>query len=672
MRSLPPSIACRLFLSAALALLGGCGSSSEPESQGRGELRPLNLILVTIDTLRADHLGCYGYGAVKTPNLDAIAARGALFENAVAPTPLTPPSHASMFTGQYPNVHGVRNTGGFVLQSSSITLAEVLRDRGWDTAAFVGAAVLKKMIGLDQGFAVYDDEMPKPSAADQREYPERPAGAVVDRALAWIEKQSGRPYFVWVHVFDPHIPYEPPAPFDEQYRSNPYDGEIAYTDRELGRLFQAIEKKSRAGDTIVAVLADHGESLSDHGEYTHGIFLYDSTLHVPFLLAGPGVPAGVRVKQQVRVIDLLPTVLELMGGAPPQESQGVSLVPALEGSEVASDFSYHETLFPKMNMGWAELRAMRTSRWKYIHAPRKELYDLVADPGEASNVLERYPEEAARLEERLASTAKELETVQARMGDEKSIEQLRSLGYLSGFTPPEFELTGEGIDPKDRVDILELLQVAVPLSTTLSEAKRIELLRQGVEKDPTNPSLYYHLGAEYEKTGRHQQAIDLYQQALSQGIRSGRLHSRIGDLYLRAGKKAEAIAAYEEAGRINPYAVESQNNLATAYLETGRVADAQHVFELILSVEEYAPAFNGLGLIAIQKRDFASAQRHFERAVQLNPDLVESQLNLGLIYKMQGDRVRARACFEAFVEKAPRSQYGELIPRVKEEIALLQ
>jgi arylsulfatase A-like enzyme/Tfp pilus assembly protein PilF len=675
----PPSVTRRgaqglPYLVAAIVGVLACCGSSEKEAPALAKLRPVNVLLVTIDTLRADRLGCYGYQDAATPVLDGLAASGALFENAVAPTPLTPPSHASMFTGQYPHVHGVRNTGGFVLQSSSVTLAEILQQQGWDTAAFVGASVLKKIVGLDQGFTTYDDQMPKPDASRQmREDPERSAAAVVDRAITWLDGQSGGPFFLWVHVFDPHIPYEPPAPFDQQYRARPYDGEVAYTDRELGRLFEAVGKKAPPQETLTVVMADHGESLSEHGEFTHGIFLYESTLHIPFLLSGPGVPAGLRVKQQARTIDLLPTLLDLLGGSAPPESQGVSLVPAFQGEEVATEPSYHESLFPKMNMGWAELRAMRTNRWKYIHAPRRELYDLAADPGETTNVLDRFPQEAAHLEEQLKETARSSEKVQARMVDGKTMQQLKSLGYLSdGFSPPEYELTGKGIDPKDRVGILELIQVAVPLSSGLSPARRIELLRKGVEQDPANPSLYYHLGAEYEKAGRHRQALELYQAALGQGIRSGRLHSRIGDLYLREGKKAEAIAAYEDAGRINPYEVESQNNLATAYLEAGRVADATRVFDFILSVEEYAPAHNGLGLIAIQRQDMGSAQRHFERAVKLDPDLVESQLNLGLIYKMQGDRDRARACFEAFVARAPRNQYGPLIPKVEAEIAMLQ
>ena len=357
-----------LAVSAGLAILCSCRTSRESLPHGRGSdrtdvrpLRKLNVVLVTIDTLRPDRLGCYGYSKAETPNLDNLARKGMLFENAVSHTPLTAPSHASIFTGQYPTVHKVRDTGGFVLQPSNAALAPILQGQGWDTAAFIGASVLKKRFGFNQGFAVYDDQMATP---------ERRAGEVVDRAVRWLDSQSGKPFLLWVHLFDPHLPYDPPSPFKEKYSGNPYDGEVAYTDRELGRLFDRIAKKSPAEDTLIVVLSDHGESFSEHGEYAHGVFLYDATLRIPLLIAGAGVPAGLRVKQQARTIDLLPTLLELVGIGVPQNVQGVSLTPAFTGKAVAAEWSYAETLFPKFNMGWAELRGMRTNRWKYIRAPR--------------------------------------------------------------------------------------------------------------------------------------------------------------------------------------------------------------------------------------------------------------------------------------------------------------
>ncbi|MDP3000669.1 MAG: sulfatase-like hydrolase/transferase [Bryobacterales bacterium] len=488
---------------AALLVLGSCRPGEKTSAPPPP--RRLNLVLVTIDTPRPDRLGCYGYSSIETPNLDRLAQRGALFENAVCQAPLTAPSHASMMTGLNPTAHKVRDTGGFVLSGSHTTLAKILQQQGWDTAAFVGASVLKKRFGLDQGFAVYDDAMPKPA-----EDSERRAGEVVDRAVAWLGSQSGKPFFLWVHVFDPHLPYDPPSPFREKYKGRPYDGEVAYTDQPLGRLLESVAKKSPQENTLIAVLSDHGESFSGHGEYAHGVFLYDTTLRIAFLLAGPGVPPALRVKQQARTIDLLPTILELMGGKTPPEVQGASLRPAFAGKGVPTADSYAETLFSKLNMGWTELRGIRTSRWKYIRAPKPELYDLAQDPAETSNVIAQHPAEAQQLEAKLKSAigaGADTEKVEPAAMDARTMKQLRSLGYLGGSSQGKQTLTGKGIDPKDRVEILKLLHTA--MYSGLPLAQRIAALRQAVAQDPTNPTLYNNLGNLYLEAGRSGELMKL-------------------------------------------------------------------------------------------------------------------------------------------------------------------
>jgi choline-sulfatase len=671
-----------LLLALGLLLLAGC--SSKPKrgpttTIEQSRLQPLNVVVVTIDTLRADRLRCYGYANIETPVLDGIAKRGVLFENAVAQSPLTPPSHASIFTGQNPTVHKVRNTGGFVLQSSARPLARILQDQGWDTAAFVGSAVLKKLFGFNNGFSVYDDEMPRPGGKSEfRDDPERKASIVVDRAIQWLQaRPSGKAFMLWVHLYDPHIPYSPPPEFATKYKGRPYEGEIAYSDSQLGRLLAALEAKAPREKTIVAVLSDHGESLGEHGEHTHGVFIYDSTLRIPFLIAGPGVPAGVRVKQQARSIDFLPTVLELMGGSTPANVQGLSLVPAFSGKAVATDIAYAETLYPKMNMNWSELRAIRTNRWKYIRAPRPELYDLTSDPGETQNVIDRHRPEVQRFEAQLkdfiSPAGDGTEKVDTAMVDERVLEQLKSLGYVGGSAGRSYELTGTGRDPKDTVDILLLIDEAESGASRVPESKRIDLLKQALSRDPQNPSLYYQLGGRLEKNGRYEEALQLYRSALNKGIESGRLHSRIADLLVRRGEKDAAIPEYEQAAKINPADLDSQTNLATAYLEKGRVADAERVFKWILTSDaNYAAAQNGLGLISIQKQDGNAARGYFERAVQLDPDLVEAHMNLGILYTMAGERARARASFEAFLAKASPTQYGNIIPRVRQELAALR
>ena len=636
----------RSVLFAAALVLAACGSGAK-KSAPEG-MRRLNVVLVTLDTLRADRLG------PRTPNLDRLARRGVLFENAVAQAPLTSPSHASMMTGQYPTTHKVRDTGGFVLAPSDHTLAAILQRQGWDTAAFVGSSVLKRRFGFNHGFAVYDDEM--------KENAERRAGEVVDRAVAWLERQSGKPFFLWVHVYDPHLPYSPPAPFPQTY-----DGEVAYMDQQLGRLFDAVERKP---DTLVAALSDHGESFSEHGEYAHGVFLYDTTLRIPFIMAGPGVPAGRRVRQQARTIDLLPTLLELMAAKAPGAVEGISLAPAFAGKEDAAAWSYLETLFPKLNMGWAELRGIRTPRWKYIRAPRPELYDLARDPGETTNVIAAHANEARELEAKLAGvTGGGAEKVQPAQVDQRTLAQLKSLGYLGGGSQREYALTGQGTDPKDRTEVLRLLHFGV--YSGQPAARRMAMLREAVAKDPANPALYSNLGDLYAAAGRNAEAMKLYQDALKSGIRAAWLFSRMGNLCLRQGKKNDAVPLFEAAAQINPYDYESLQNLAVAYRETGKIADAEAVLRAIIdSGEPFAPALNEMGMVAYQKGDKAAAQGYFEKAAQLDPAY---QLNLARLYKMTGDKARARAAFEAFLAaKGGSAEYRQVIPQVREELAAVQ
>lgn len=658
---------------AALLALVAC-RQPEKSAQTTAQPRLLNVVLVTIDTLRPDRLGCYGYTKAATPNLDKLARNGALFENAVTHVPLTAPSHASIFTGTYPPVHKVRDNGGFVLDGPQATLAEILQRKGWDTAAFIGASVLKRSFGFSRGFTLFDDQMPKLEPGQPSgDYAERRAGAVVDKAADWLRGQTGRPYFLWVHVFDPHSPYDSPSPFREQFRGRAYDGEVAYTDRELGRLFDAVARKPGSENTLLVVLSDHGESLQDHGEFSHGVFLYDATLRIACILSGPGIPKGARVKQQARAVDVLPTILDFIGEKPLAYAQGASLVPAMNGKPDPNVWSYAESLYPMINMGWAELRGIRTNRWKYVRAPKPELYDLSSDPAETANVFEEHPEEVKALEARLRSVAADGEKVETAMIDRRTMEQLKSLGYVGGSSHAQYTLQSKGTDPKDRTDVLRLLYLAISPDWAGKTSERIPLLRKALAKDPGNPTIYYHLGDEYSKAGRIVDAINLYEQGARHGIGEAWLYSRLGNLYIQRGNRQEAIAAFENAARRNPSDCESLSDLGMAYLDTGRPADAERVYKWCLATgDAFAPAYNGLGLAAVEKRDMAAARGYFEKAVQADPDLLEAQLNLGRSYKMIGANTRARECFEAFLAKATPAEYGAIIPRIKAELAELR
>ena len=661
-------LACICFVAVV-----SCHRSANPSAVA---LRPFNVVLITIDTLRPDHLHCYGYGKIETPTIDRIAQTGVLFENAVTQTPLTPPSHASILTGLNPPAHKVRDTGGFILPDAIPTLASLLHDRGWDTAAFVSSAVLKKRFGFDRGFAVYDDQMPRPGGPqDFIEDAERRADATIDRAIAWFDGHGANRFLLWVHLYDPHTPYNPPPPYREQYKDRPYDGEIAYVDHELGRLMEALHRRSPSDKTLVAVLSDHGESLGEHGEYSHGVFLYDATLRIAYLLSGPGLPAGVRVKPQARTIDFLPTVMDLLGGSPPAGVEGTSLLPLATGQDADTTVSYAETLFPKIALGWAELRGIRTNQWKYIRAPRAELYDLSRDPAELHNVVDEHPVEVRKLEAQLEAAVKANgpEKVETTPLDERTLAQLKSLGYTSGFSPRSYSLDGQGADPKDRVPVLKAMDDAERPESGLSASRRIELLEQAARIDTRNPLLYRQLGARLERAGRLDEATKIYRTALANGIESGRLHTRLADLLVRAGQKVEAIAEYEKGAQLNPADAGSQINLATAYLEAGRLPDAERVFKAVAAMESSnAAAQNGLGIVAIQRQDPVAARGYFERAVEFDPDLVDAHLNLGLLYKMSGDRARARLCFERFLAKASPREYQDVIPKVRAELADLQ
>ena len=422
---------------------------------------------------------------------------------------------------------------------------------------------------------------------------------------------------------------------------------------------------------MIAVLSDHGESLSEHGEYTHGVFLYDSTLRVAFLLAGPGVPQGLRVKQQARGIDVLPTLLELMGGKAPQGLPGTSLTPAFHGKAVSTAWSYEETLYPKINMGWAELRGIRTNDWKYIRAPKPELYDLVHDPAETANVIGSHPKEVGQFEAKLKAVIPiGPEDVTTTMVNQRTLAQLKSLGYLGGSSARGYALTGKGIDPKDRIAVLKLLYLAVSPEAGTPSSQHVALLVRALAEDPANPTVIYHLGDEYRKSGHAGEEMKLYQDGIGRGLRNGWLLSRLGFLYLQQGNKDEAIAAYEKAAQANPSDVESLTDLGMAYFETGKLADAERVFQWSLATDDkYAPAYNGLGMVSIQKQDLGAARDRFEKAVHFDPDLLEAQLNLGRVNKIMGFTAEARKCFETFLAKAPRDQYGPIITKLKEELA---
>jgi choline-sulfatase len=670
---------------AFLLLSSGCRRSEEPSSSHVP--RDANILLITLDTTRADHLSCYSdlppvgerRGTTKTPHLDALAARGVLFSRAMVQVPLTLPSHASIMTGAYPTRHGLRDMEGFVLDKSHPTVASITQGNGYATAAFVGARVLAKPFGLANGFTSYDDDIGNQSEEDNPAgtVAERRAAVVTERALTWLRENGQRKFFLWAHYFDPHAPYDPPEPYKHLYARDPYSGEIAYTDEQVGRLLDGLQQMGLESRTLVVVLGDHGESLGEHGEMTHGVFLYDSTLHVPFILAGPGVPRGKIIHDQVRSIDVMPTLLAFLNLPPGPEVQGVSLWPLIrQGIRVASGYSYSETLYPRTYMGWSELRGMRTDTWNLVVAPRPELYNLQRDPGAQHNLISEYPADAERLQKKVWEVAGEKgrqEKLAARPTDTNTLREFKSLGYLSAGTPRQIQLGTAAPDPKDRVAVLKIFSRVEDLLNKKDYAQVARIAEQGLRLDPTNPRCHLYLATAYEQTGQYQRAIEVFQHALEVKVETDKVYSRLGIDYLHLRHLDKAVEAMAHANRLNPMDLNNLLNLGMAYFQLGRVDDAENAFRAITAQNDrYAAAHNGLGLVAIERRDTETARREFEKAVEVNPNEVKSLLDLGILYQHTGDREQSLHYLQLFMSKVPRGQYTDQLPAVREAIRELK
>jgi arylsulfatase A-like enzyme/Flp pilus assembly protein TadD len=474
-----------------------------------------NLLLVTIDTLRADHVGVYGYAQAATPALDALAGRGVRFEHAHSAAPLTGPSHSTILTGLYPPVHGVRDNVVFALDPSHRTLATLLKARGYETGAFVGAYPVAAAFGFRQGFDTFVEnfhESPIPGAGAQRR-----ANEVADDAISWLQERGAGPFFLWVHFYDPHAPYDPPEPYKTTMTGRPYDGEIAFADSQLGRVLEALRATGREGDTVVAVLSDHGESLGEHGELTHAVLVYESTLRVPFLLTGPGVATGKVVAQSVGTVDVAHTLMALLGFDGPPGSPGRDLRAAWGKGPLPPEPLYAESIFGRLNCRWSSLRAWTAKDWKLIDGHRTELFNLAEDPGETRNRAADEPQLVNRMRDALRSAVASM----APGGDRprtaavtpEQEETLKSLGYAAG-SGGAGELDDPTLpDPRDLVHVYERLQILVHAQgMTLEEARQQAILL--AEQDAGNPFAHNTVASLSYRTGHLALAARAYHRAL--------------------------------------------------------------------------------------------------------------------------------------------------------------
>jgi len=577
-----------------------------------------HLLLVTIDTLRADRVGAYGHRAARTPALDALSRDGTRFERAFATAPITLTSHASLLTGLYPPGHGARHNGLRVTPGTR-SLPAILRNSGFATAAVVAAFPLDRRFGLEAGFDLYSDRMPRDGRG--RSLNERSGREVSDEAIAWLERQRERRTFLWVHFFEPHAPYLDPSGTGRP-ASERYDDEVAAADRETQRLLTALGDRAR--ETLVVVASDHGEAFGEHGETGHSLFVYDTTLRVPLMLRGPGVPAGRVVAEAVSLIDVVPTVMRLLG-LPPPDTDGIDLGPALAGRPVAGRELYAESFAPLLDFGWSPLRALRSGGMKAIAAPRPELYDIVRDPEESSDLApaapsdRRYASPSLSAPESVAVAPAALGTLLARIetygpadlpagshparAEPGTAARLAALGYLQGASTPK---AGRP-DPKDRRDLAA--RIAEVTSGEAQGARLLSLLTGIVREDPHNGQMQLRLADMLLTTGNPRQAERHFEAAIEARVPSADPYIGLAMCHAGRGRREAAMATLLEGNRVEP-----GNPIVQA----------------------------NIGLLEAQRGNNEPAIAALRRAVDLDPGFHEARFNLALALARAGRRGEAQ------------------------------
>lgn len=655
-----------------------------------------NILLITLDTTRADHLGCYGYKKAKTPNLDRLAAEGLRFVNTYCPAPLTLPSHTSIFTGLEPVKHGVRNNGRYLAEGIR-TITEYLHDKGYKTAAFVSSYSVDSRFGLDRGFDTYDDSF-QANLPFKTLNAERRAEDTFASFAGWLENNFRQKFFCWVHYYDPHLPYTPPSPYREEFADSPYDGEIAYMDNYVGRILDALKAKGLLDKTIIVVAGDHGEGLGEKIEQGHGIYLYEETLRVPLIFWNKSIwPRAAAINTRVRLIDIAPTLAEMLGlKAEASLMQGQSLLPVMAGREKKDREVLAETVYPRENFGWSELVALVSGNWKYIQAPRPELYDLKSDPEERKN-LSQYEKERseklkARMEQLLLMSGGGTGSGAGQTARSEDLERLRSLGYIS-FAPAR---PGSSVlDPKDpeAVELLTMVQKAqmyeyqnnyeeaeklyekilekTPdspasyISLALAQARlkkmdqALETLKAGLKRLPDNELLLVRLGHTYLVMNRPQEAYETMTQVLKLNPRNIDALTACGGLMEAAGQREEATRYYKMALDLEPESKFLRMALANNLAASGHFQEAIEIYKKLIEDFPQDQAFYQYAGIAYSYLgDFSQAIFYLRQAVAIKPTPV-GYFNLAVAYEKSGDLKNAIKYFESYLEIAtnddPRS-----------------
>jgi arylsulfatase A-like enzyme/Flp pilus assembly protein TadD len=680
----------------ACTLCTACGAKPTAPA---ASITARHLLLITIDTLRADRVGAYGSTTVATPNLDRLAREGAIALHASAQVPLTRPSHVSLLTGLYPAEHGIRDNVSPPLAKNVPLLADILQQRGFRTGAFVSSIVLSRQSGLARGFADYADrfEIGEDDARFLNTIQKR-GDATVNEATAWLARPGSERRFAWIHLYDPHDPYEPPEPYASRYAGRPYDGEVAWSDELVGRIDATLAASGLRDDTLLIVTSDHGEGLEEHREAVHGFFVYETTLHVPLIARGPGIAPGTRLDAVTRTVDVLPTALDLLGlaDATPRVA-GRSLRKALAGATLDEQPAFAESLVPLIHYGWSDLRAVRDGRWKYILAPRPELYDLSRDPDEHENLVDRDPQRARALrtgiEQRLRQEQK---IVRDGAGAAASVppdvlEKLGALGYVSGSGAAA--ATPSGADPKDKIDEYQILNtlmreglIALREGRFAASLERFQkLFGRGVDsfeahyyaarslagmkrwreaavhfegavaKLPGYSAAYLGLADARLADGRSDLALEAIHRGLKASPDDPRLIDREGDIARLLGNTEQAVRDYERVAATAPEDALIRVKLGELYRDLGRPADATRLLREAVKLDPSTASYwNSLGMVLGGSGDMAAAEQAFREATRRDADNAQYAYNLGLALAKQNKRNEAAVAFRRALELDPR------------------